>query len=154
MANALMSLGDILFFSPFPGLDQMGFETVSREMSANVEAQPRLGRDDAIQFTGIGPEIISIHGRVFPYQFGGLSTLGQIREALRAGQPLDLVQFTNTFSEQSTTIDTSLTQTYAGSKVGKYFIKDFKKQNSLYTRDVVPMKIDFTLDLVLYGDDA
>ena len=151
MATALMSLGDILFYTPYPGLDQMGFETISREMSANVESQPRLGRDNAIQFTGISDEMISIHGRVFPYQFGGLSTLGLIRDALRAGQPLDLIMFSNGFSG-----DTSLTSglTYSGSIVGKYFIKDFKKQNSLYTRDAIPMKVDFTLDLVLYGDDA
>lgn len=146
-----MSLGDILFYRPFPGDVTPSFETITREMQASVPSQPRIGRDNAMQFTGPGEETISIHGRMFPYIFGGLSTLDALRDALRAGKPMMLVMFSPNMTEESATIVPD--QTYSGKKVGNYMLRSVKRQDYLYTSDGLPMKVDFTIELVLYGDD-
>lgn len=146
----LMSLGSILFYRPYLGQDGLGFETVSRKQAATLPAQQRLSRDNAIQFTGPGEETITIHGRAFPYHFGGVSTLQSLGDALRAGQPLMLMQFNANLSN-STTV--SVGGYYDGTRVGNYMIRELNKESVLFTSDGVPMKIDFTLDLVLYGDD-
>lgn len=150
MGQVMMSIGDILFYRPFPGTDTPAFETLSRDMVATLPAQNRLGRDDAIQFTGPGEETISLHGRLFPYQFGGIDTMEALRNALRAGKPMLIIQYSPGFVQ-----DLSLTSgiAYSGTKVGNYFIRALRKNNFIYTGDGVPMKIDFTLELVLYGDD-
>jgi hypothetical protein len=150
MGQVMMSIGDILFYRPYPGTDTPAFETLSRDMVATLPSQGRLGRDNAIQFTGPGEETISIHGRLFPYQFGGIDTMEQIRNALRAGKPLMVTQFSPSMVQ-----DISLTSglAYSGTKVGNYMIRALRKNNFLYTGDGVPMKIDFTMELVLYGDD-
>lgn len=152
MGSVLMAIGDILFYRPFPGDETPSFETVARDMAATVPAQSRLGRDNAIQFTGPGEETITVHGRIFPYIFGGLDTLDQLRDALRAGQPMSIVQFSPNMNLGGDPISPS-GATYTGNYVGEYMIRSLKKGSSLFTSDGIPNKVDFTLELVLYGDD-
>lgn len=142
MNLVLMSLGPHIFYVPAPGLDTPGFETLSRDSSFSVPSQARLSRDPAMQFTGPGEEVVTIEGRLFPHHFGGLATLEALRLSGRAGKPLDLIRFQ------------PLEQTFQGDVLGKYLIRRLRQQHQKIGVTGFAHKIDFTLELVAYGDDA
>ena len=70
-----------------PGLDHV------YSLSLSWVSNDRLSRDPAMQFTGPGEEQIVLEGRMYPYHFGGLSTLQRLRDAGRRGKPHMLVRF-------------------------------------------------------------
>jgi uncharacterized protein len=141
--NASDETGLILFYVPVKGIDTPNFETIQRDAQYTWTNADRLSRDPAMQFTGPGEDNISIDGRMFPYHFGGLSTLDRMRKAGRAGKPMILVRF------YPLTAPTG----YGSEVIGNYAIKRVRTVESKIGAIGIAHKIDFTLELQRYGDD-
>ncbi|MDB5610670.1 MAG: phage protein [Bradyrhizobium sp.] len=154
MADVLLGLGSqdpnasdetalILFYVPIKGVDTPNFETFQRDVQFTWASAERLSRDPAMQFTGPGEDNISIAGRMFPYHFGGLSTLDRLRKAGRAGKPMIMVRFYPLINPAG----------YGSEVVGNYVIKRVQTVESKIGAIGIAHKIDFTLELQRYGDD-
>jgi phage protein U len=141
--NATNDLALILFYVPQKGLDTPNFESIQRDSQFTWTSADRLSRDPAMQFTGPGEDNISIEGRMFPYHFGGLSTLDRLRRAGRAGKPMMMVRF-YPLAEPSG---------YGSEVIGNYVIKRVRTVEQKIGVYGIAHKIDFTLELQRYGDD-
>ena len=154
MADVLLGLGSqdpnatagtalILFYVPVKGVDTPNFETIQRDVQFTWTSADRLSRDPAMQFTGPGEDNISIAGRMFPYHFGGLSTLDRMRKAGRAGKPMIMVRFYPLTDPNG----------YGSEVIGNYVIKRVQTVESKIGAIGIAHKVDFTLELQRYGDD-
>ncbi|ARQ95327.1 tail protein [Bradyrhizobium phage BDU-MI-1] len=141
--NADEETGLILFYVPSKGIDTPNFETIQRDAQFTWTSADRLSRDPAMQFTGPGEENISIDGRMFPYHFGGLSTLDRLRRAGRAGKPMIMVRFYPLLDPAG----------YGSEVIGNFVIKRVRTQESKLGAIGIAHKIDFTVELQRYGDD-
>lgn len=152
MASVLMGLGSldpaendgvILFYVPMPGVDTPGFETLQRDAQFTWVSNDRLSRDPAMQFTGPGEENIVVDGRMYPYHFGGLSTIQRLREAGRSGKPHILARFYPLIEPNG----------YGSQNLGNFVIKRIRTVESKIGNVGIAHKIDFTLEMSRYGDD-
>jgi uncharacterized protein len=152
MANVLMGLGTqnpatedgiILFYVPLPNNDTPGFESLQRDAQYTWVSNDRLSRDPAMQFVGPGEENIVVEGRMFPYHFGGLSTIDRLRAAGRAGKPYILARFYPLKDPAG----------YSSEVIGNFVIKRVRTVESKIGTIGIAHKIDFTLELARYGDD-
>jgi phage protein U len=152
MASVLLGLGSlnpsnddgvILFYVPMPNTDTPGFEQLQRDAQFTWVSNDRLSRDPAMQFTGPGEENIVVEGRMFPYHFGGLSTIQRLREAGRAGKPHILARFYPLTGPSG----------YGSEVIGNFVIKRVRTVESKIGTIGIAHKIDFTLELARYGDD-
>jgi phage protein U len=141
--NASDQTGLILFYVPSQGNDTPNFESLQRDAQYTWTSADRLSRDPAMQFTGPGEDNVVIEGRMFPYHFGGLSTLERMRQAGRAGKPMMLVRFYPLTNPAG----------YGSEVIGNYAIKRVRTAESKIGRIGIAHKIDFTLELQRYGDD-
>ncbi|MGJ4953013.1 phage tail protein [Bradyrhizobium sp. HKCCYLS20291] len=155
MASVLMGLGSleptasenvILFYVPLPNNDTPGFEQLQRDRQYTWVSNDRLSRDPAMQFTGPGEEQFVIEGRMYPYHFGGLSTIKLLDQAGRSGKPHILARFY------------PLTQpggslSYGSENLGNFVIKRLRTVESKIGAVGIAHKIDFQLELSRYGDD-
>jgi uncharacterized protein len=141
--NASTETGLILFYVPVQNTDTPNFETIQRDAQYTWTSADRLSRDPAMQFTGPGEDNISIQGRMFPYHFGGLSTIERMRAAGRAGKPMILVRFYPLTDPDG----------YGSEVIGNYVIKRVQTVESKIGVIGVAHKIDFTLEIQRYGDD-
>jgi phage protein U len=166
MASVLMGLGSldpkqpdnqILFYVPMPGQDTPGFETFQRDSQFTWVSNDRLSRDPAMQFTGPGEESFVVEGRMFPYHFGGLSTIQRLRDAGRAGKPYILVRFyplkSDVDAQQAIANAASGTLSWGCENLGNVVIKRVRTVESRIGAVGIAHKIDFTLELSKYGDD-
>ena len=153
MANVLMGLGTqnpatedgiILFYVPLPNNDTPGFESLQRDAQYTWVSNDRLSRDPAMQFVGPGEENVVVEGRMFPYHFGGLSTIDRLRAAGRAGKPCILARFYPLKDPAG----------YSSEVIGNFVIKRVRTVESRIGAIGVAHKIDFTLELTRYGDDV
>lgn len=133
----------ILFYVPMKGEDTPNFETLQRDAQFTWVSSDRLSRDPAMQFTGPGEENISLEGRMYPYHFGGLSTLERLRAAGRGGKPYILVRFYPLQDPAG----------YGSETIGNFVIKRVRTVESKIGVTGIAHKIDFTLELTRYGDD-
>lgn len=143
MSLTLMSLGAIKFYSPLPGFDTPGFETLERDSQFSWIQQARLSRSPAMQFTGSGEEIVVIAGKLFPNQFGGISTLEALRAAGAAGKPLMLMRFYPLDGEAG----------MRGESIGRFGIKRVRQSEARIGINGVAHKMDFSLELTAFGED-
>jgi uncharacterized protein len=153
MAFVLMGLGSlspkenddgvILFYIPQPKVDTPGFETLQRDTQFTWVSADRLSRDPAMQFVGPGEENIVVEGKMYPYHFGGLSTIAKLREAGRAGKPHVLARFYPLDNKG-----------YGAENLGNFVIKRVRTVESKIGNIGVAHKVDFTLELARYGDDV
>jgi uncharacterized protein len=153
MAFVLMGLGSlaptenddgvILFYIPQPKVDTPSFETLQRDTQFTWVNADRLSRDPAMQFVGPGEENISVDGKMYPYHFGGLSTIAKLRAAGRAGKPHLLARFYPLDNKG-----------YGAESLGNFVIKRVRTIEHKIGAIGVAHKIDFTLELAKYGDDV
>jgi phage protein U len=141
--NATDATGLILFYAPVKGLDTPNFESIQRDAQYTWTSADRLSRDPAMQFTGPGEDNISIEGKMYPYHFGGLSTIERMRAAGRAGKPMILVRFYPLTGPTG----------YGSEVIGNYVIKRVRTVESKIGVQGIAHKIDFTLEIQRYGDD-
>lgn len=141
--NASDETGLILFYVPHKGMDTPNFETIQRDAQYTWTSADRLSRDPAMQFTGPGEDNVVIEGRMFPYHFGGLSTLERMRAAGRAGKPMLLVRFYPLTNPDG----------YGSEVIGNYVIRRVRTVEGRIGPIGIAHKIDFSLELQRYGDD-
>jgi phage protein U len=141
--NATDETGLILFYVPAKGIDTPNFESIQRDAQYTWTSADRLSRDPAMQFTGPGEDNVVIDGRMFPYHFGGLSTLERLRAAGRAGKPMLLVRFYPLTNPDG----------YGSEVIGNYAIKRVRTVESKIGRIGIAHKVEFTVELQRYGDD-
>jgi phage protein U len=152
MASVLMGLGSldpsatdnvILFYAPLPENDTPGYETLQRDSQYTWVSNDRLSRDPAMQFTGPGDDSIVIDGRMYPYHFGGLSTIKLLRDAGRSGKPYILARFYPLTGPGG----------YGSENLGNFVIMRVRTAESKIGAVGIAHKIDFTIELKRYGDD-
>jgi phage protein U len=141
--NASDETGLILFYVPAKGIDTPNFETIQRDSQYTWTSADRLSRDPAKQFTGPGEDNIVVEGRLYPYHFGGLSTLERLRAAGRAGKPMLLVRFYPLTNPDG----------YGSQVIGNFSITRVRSAESKIGPIGIAHKVDFTLELSRYGDD-
>ncbi|WP_316196560.1 phage tail protein [Bradyrhizobium sp. SZCCHNS3053] len=141
--NASNDIGLILFYVPQKDTDTPGFDTLSRDTQFTWTSADRLSRAPAMQFTGPGEENIVIAGRMYPYHFGGLSTLDRLRRAGNAGKPMIMVRFYPLADPAG----------YGSEVIGNFAIRRVRDDQSKISIDGIAHKIDFQVELQRYGDD-
>lgn len=130
MNRVMMQLGEYQF-----GIESAVYEQLRRSTSYRWQGQDRIGRQPAQQFAGVGQETISLTGRIYPFYKGGLGQLDKMRAEAGQGEPRILVDG-------------------LGRIWGKWAVTRIDETQSTLMPDGVPEKIDFSLELVRYGEDA
>jgi phage protein U len=130
MNRVMMQLGEYQF-----GIESAVYEQLRRSTSYRWQAQERIGRRPAQQFAGIGQETITLNGRIYPFYKGGLGQLDTMRTEAGQGEPRILVDG-------------------LGRIWGKWAVRRIEETQSTLMPDGVPEKIDFSLELVRYGEDT
>ncbi len=82
----MMRLGAFKF-----SLDTAAYQSLQRTAQYRWAAQERVGTNNALQFTGLGPETVELQGVIFPAFRGGLGQLDAMRRAAAAGVPLPMI---------------------------------------------------------------
>jgi phage protein U len=131
MTSPLFQLGEFQFDLP-NGVPQ----TLDRGAEYRWEEQPRLLRDPAWQFIGPGSQQITLAGVLYPQTgfSGRVSTMDQLRELAGKGKPL-------MFSAGN------------GKVFGRWAIRNVREGQSLFVIGGSPRQIEFTVELVRYGED-
>ena len=130
MPEIMMALGEFRF-----ALDTAAYDQLRRSDSYRWQGQDRLGRRPAQQFTGHGPSTVELEGTIYPAFRGGLGQITAMREAADAGTPLEMVDGT-------------------GRVWGLWCILDLRETQAVFLADGVPRKLEFSIKLVAYGEDA
>lgn len=86
MAGVMLQLGRYQF-----QLDTAAYQSLTRSSEYRWARQPRIGSNDALQFTGYGPDTIELEGVIYPHFRGGLGQLDKLRRQAGLGFPLPLV---------------------------------------------------------------
>lgn len=160
MSYGLACIGPHFFYTPMLGEDSPNFEGIDQDTSFMWNSQNRIGRDPAKQFVGGGEDTISITGRLFPHHFGGLSTLEAIKASGREGKPHTFLRFhpgtDGAIVDQDGRIKQdrmSITGVVQGPPGARWVIQRVKRTDSLIGFSGVAHKIDFTIELSLFGED-
>ncbi|MEN3238551.1 phage tail protein [Methylobacterium ajmalii] len=144
MPTALMSLGTNKFYVPLPDYDTPGFETLMRDTTYTWVPQGRLNKPLAMQYTGPGDDVVVLSGRLFPHQFGGISTIANLRNAGKAGKPLLLLRY----------YELSTPSGMAGDVLGNYVIRRVRTLENKIGTSGMAHKIEFELELSAYSPDV
>ncbi|MEM7197278.1 MAG: phage tail protein [Pseudomonadota bacterium] len=127
-----MALGDFRF-----SLSTAAYQQFERTSSYSWTASARIGVEAAVQFVGIGQEEITLTGTIYPHFRGGYGQIEKMRTIAAKGEPLFLVSgFEN-----------------EGRVWGDYSITRVIEKQQHIGADGKPLRMDFTLHLIKYGDD-
>ncbi|MEQ1670379.1 MAG: phage tail protein [Hyphomicrobium sp.] len=109
------------------------YESLRHSAQFMWPAQPRVGRRDALQYTGEGEDVIEVAGTIYPDYFGGYGALAKLRAMAR--RPQMVVSGT-------------------GDVFGLYCITEVGDEQTFNDHRGRPGKITFTLKLMRYGEDG
>ncbi|WP_366655378.1 phage tail protein [Fodinicurvata sp. EGI_FJ10296] len=126
----LMALGDYRF-----ELGTAAYQSLERGERYRWQAQDRLGRRPAQQFTGPDAPEIKLDGVIYPYHRGGLGQVDAMRAMASRGEPLDMVDGT-------------------GRVWGLWCITEVTETQTHFHPDGSPRKVEFGVRLVCYGEDT
>lgn len=129
-APVLLMLGNFKF-----SLNTIVFQEMQRSTAYRWQAQQRVGKIDALQFTGPGEDRITLPGVVYPDFRGGDGQLDELREIASAGRPQRLIAAN-------------------GYILGLWAIESIDDVRSSFKPDGGVRKQEFTLTLRKFGDDA
>ena len=125
-----MMLGGFMF-----SIDTAAYQELTRTNEYRWPAQERVTREAALQYVGPGAESISLKGVIYPHYRGGLGQMQRLREEAALGEPRLLVDGNGNFW-------------------GNFVIERVQETRTIFYADGTPRKIEFSLDLKLYGEDA
>lgn len=128
--NIMMALGTFRF-----GLPTAAYQQLQRTNTYRWPEQQRMGREPALQFSGPGSETIELEGVIFPHFKGGLGQVDAMRTEAGKGKPLLLIDG-------------------QGKQWGKYCILEIRETQTPFAQGGIPLKQQFSLRLVRYGEDA
>lgn len=130
MADVMMALGRYRF-----SIDTAAFEEFTRSQSWRWAAQERLGRVPAQQFIGPGEDRVTLKGVIFPIWRGGLNQTARLSDEAGRGEPLEMVDA-------------------FGRGYGRWCITSLSQTRSTFLPGGVPKRIEYTIALIAYGEDA
>lgn len=130
MAEVMMQLGFFQF-----SLDNAAYQRLSRSTEYRWAGQPRLGTNDALQFTGLGADTIEFEGVIYPHFRGGLKQLDKMRNQASIGVPLSLVSG-------------------LGKVLGLWVVEAISEGQEVFAAQGVPHRQDFTMRITRYDGGA
>lgn len=130
MTDIMMQIGDYPF-----SIDTAAYDQMKRKTDWRWAQQDRIGRNPALQFTGVGSEEISLSGVILPAWRGGTGQVDDMRSEADKGEPLILVDG-------------------LGHIWGDYVIISIEETQSHLTAYGVGRKVRFEMALRYYGEDA
>lgn len=130
MARVMMRLGVYKF-----SLDTAAYQELQRSASYRWARQERIGTNDALQFTGIGPETVDLRGVVFPLFRGGLDQVSRMRLQASLGLPLPMIDG-------------------LGKVWGLWAVEQINERQSVFMAGGAPNRIEFDLRLARYDGGA
>lgn len=128
--GVLMTLGEFEF-----SLGTAAYQDFRHTAEYRWPAQERIARGPALQWVGPGHECIELQGVLYPDYWGGPEQLDVLREAAALGKPQMLVDG-------------------LGYVWGNWCVERIEDRSSLFYADGAARKIEFTLALRRYWDDA
>jgi len=126
MAEVMMQLGLFQF-----SIDDATYQRLSHSTEYRWARQPRIGTNDALQFTGYGPETIELEGVIYPHFRGGLNQVDSMRSQASLGLPLPLVSG-------------------IGKVLGLWVIEGISEGQEVFAAQGVPQRQDFTMRMARY----
>ena len=134
--QVMMGLGGVRF-----AVDPLNFSELERTFGYRWEPQNRLGRRPAQQFLGPGEETITLKGTIYPNHpafAGGLTELNNMRARSAQGAFFNLGARIGA----------------RGVALGRWCVKNIRDTQSYFHLNGVPSKVEFTIELVAYGEDG
>ncbi len=128
--EVLLSLGEYQFSMSTAAHDDM-----QRKASYRWSSQARLTREPAMQYLGMGKTTIGLKGSIYPGFRGGLTQIDDMKKEAEKGEPLTLVDG-------------------RGNNLGRFCIKEISDTEKNFIGPGAPRRIDFSLSLEAYGEDA
>lgn len=126
MARVMMRLGLFKF-----SLGTAAYQELSRSTAYRWARQERIGANDAMQFTGLGPETVTLRGAIFPLFNGSAGDVGKLRLQASIGIPLPMIDGT-------------------GRVWGLWCIEQVNERQSVFFDNGGARKIEFDLSLSRY----
>lgn len=126
MPGVMMRLGLYKF-----SLGTAAYQELTRAASYRWARQERIGTNDALQFTGIGPETVTLRGAVFPTFRGGLDQITKMRLQASIGVPLPMIDG-------------------LGKIWGLWVVETVNEKQTVFMERGAPKKIEFDLGLSRY----
>lgn len=128
MTGFMLTLGGFPFM-----LETLPFQNLARQSGWNWPEQQLIGTTPALQFTGKQAEKITLSGLLCPELTGDRSSLEALRLLADQGKPLPLVSGTGLF-------------------LGLWVIESVEQGEDIHFSDGTPRRMNFTVNLVKYGD--
>ncbi|WP_375703813.1 phage tail protein [Bartonella sp. AD13SXNS] len=88
MRDPLLMLGPHLFY-----VDWLNFQSFEEEFSASWVCLERFGEAPGLQFTGYGNDPKTIHGVLFPEEFGDRAAIDAITRTIRVAKPVQMIRW-------------------------------------------------------------
>lgn len=126
MSRTMMRLGVYRF-----SIATAAYQELTRSTSYRWARQERIGVNDALQFTGLGPETIDLRGVVFGAFAGGTGQLDRMRLQASIGIPLPLI-------------------TGTGRVLGLWCVERITEAQSVFVAQGAPLRQAFDLSLARY----
>ncbi len=126
MAEVMMQLGAFQF-----GIDTAAYQNLDRSTEYRWARQPRISTNDAMQFTGLGPDNIDLAGVIYPHFRGGLDQIERMRVQASLGLPLPLVSG-------------------LGRVLGLWSVESVTEGQTTYASQGVPHRQDFSMRISRY----
>lgn len=126
----MLTLGPYTF-----ALSTAAYQSLERQTAWEWATQERTGRAPARQFTGPGDDRITLEGTIYPQFRGGLRQMDRLRAEAGRGVPHLLMDGT-------------------GRVLGLWVVEAITERHGGPDREGNPRRIDFTLTLGAYGEDA
>lgn len=126
MAETMMRLGTYRF-----ALDSAAYQELTRQSEYRWARQERIGRNDALQYTGPGAETMEMRGVIYPHFRGGLGQLDSMRATAGLGLPMLLVDG-------------------RGRILGLWCIEAVSEQQAIFAARGAPLKQEFDMRITRY----
>lgn len=112
-------------------IDDATYQRLSRSTEYRWARQARIGTNDALQFTGYGPETIELEGVIYPHFRGGLKQVDRMRAQASLGVPLPLVSG-------------------LGKVLGLWAVEGISEGQEVFAAQGVPHRQEFTMRMARY----
>lgn len=131
VAQSMLTIGAVVL-----GVSTVAVDRLRRRTEYRWPSQERVGRRPALQSLGPGADTITLDGVIFPAYRGRPSVVRDaLRQAAAAGAPLVVTDAT-------------------GAVYGKWCVVSVEESRSGLYADGAPRKVEWTVELSHYGDDA
>ena len=124
----MMALGQFVF-----GLDTLAYQELQRSTDWRHPTNSRVGARPARQFVGVGEDTITLTGLLVPEFRGSRKTLDELRKMADTGNAYVLMPGT-------------------GTPMGAWVIQRVQETGTVFIREGVARRVDFTLELARVDD--